>query len=169
MNYCLFGEIDMAKSKTQVDVGALQQLIERGQEAEQMKEKIRSQVAKVEAELQALRALIAGEKGKGARGRKPGGVGKKKQDQPKPGSAPARLCELMSSTEPVSVEELARKTGLSEGTVKVYIHQFGCFKSAGRGKGYICTAARAGASQVGEMGTARKRKKKAAKKRTAGK
>jgi len=152
----------MAKAKRTIDVGFLQDVIAKSQESDQLKDKIRAQVEKVERELGNLRALVAGEKVSGKRGRKPGGAKAKKQDQPKPGSAPARLCEMMSSTEPTTIGELARKTGLSEGTVKVYIHQFKCFQLAGRGKGYVCTAAPSTKSEGGEA-KPKVKKKKAAK------
>lgn len=59
-----------------------------------------------------------------------------KQDHPKPGSGPAKLCKVMSS-KPKTKEEIAKISGLSVGTVSLYLHQYHCFKSAGRGKGYI--------------------------------
>ena len=59
-----------------------------------------------------------------------------KEDHPKPGSGPEKLCKAMSSR-PKSKEEIAQKTGLTVGTVSLYLHQYHCFQSAGRGKGYI--------------------------------
>lgn len=59
-----------------------------------------------------------------------------KQDFPKPGSGPEKLCKVMSGR-PKSKEEIAEKAGLTVGTVSLYLHQYHCFKSAGRGKGYI--------------------------------
>lgn len=59
-----------------------------------------------------------------------------KEDYPKEGTAPARLCKVMSSR-PKSKEEIAKKAGLSVATVSAYIQKFNCFQSAGRGKGYI--------------------------------
>ena len=59
-----------------------------------------------------------------------------KQDHPKAGSGPDKLCKVMSSR-PKSKAEIAQKTGLSEGTITLYLHQYKCFQSAGRGKGYI--------------------------------
>ena len=65
-----------------------------------------------------------------------------KEDHPKVGSGPYKLCKVMSSR-PKSKKEIAEKTGLSEGTVSLYLHQFNCFKSAGRGKGYVYIRPRA--------------------------
>lgn len=59
-----------------------------------------------------------------------------KQDYPKAGSGPSKLCKAMSSR-PNTKEAIAKKTGLSIATVTLYLHQYHCFKSAGRGKGYI--------------------------------
>lgn len=59
-----------------------------------------------------------------------------KQDCPTEGSAPYRLCKVMSSR-PKTKEEIAKKTGLSVATVMFYLHKYNCFQLAGRGKGYI--------------------------------
>jgi len=59
-----------------------------------------------------------------------------KKDYPKPGSGPYKLCKVMSSR-PKTKEEIAKKTGLSVNTVTLYLQQYNCFDSAGRGKGYI--------------------------------
>lgn len=59
-----------------------------------------------------------------------------KYDHPKPGSGPAKLCKVMSNR-PKLKDEIAKQTGLTVGTVTLYLHQYACFKSAGRGKGYI--------------------------------
>jgi hypothetical protein len=59
-----------------------------------------------------------------------------KPEHPKVGSGPYKLCKVMSSR-PKTKEEIAQRTGLSKGTVTLYLQQFGCFQSAGRGKGYI--------------------------------
>lgn len=59
-----------------------------------------------------------------------------KQEHPKIGSGPYKLCKVMSSR-PKTKEEIAKRTGLSIATVSLYLQQFACFKSAGRGKGYI--------------------------------
>ena len=50
-----------------------------------------------------------------------------KQDHPKAGSGPDKLCKAMSSR-PKSKAEIAQKTGLSEGTVTLYLHQYKCFQ-----------------------------------------
>jgi len=55
---------------------------------------------------------------------------------PKPGSSPEKLCKFMSSR-PKQINEIATKLGLTENTVKLYIHKYKCFQSAGYGKGYI--------------------------------
>lgn len=59
-----------------------------------------------------------------------------KPDHPKVGSGPYKLCKVMSSR-PKTKDEIAKRTGLSRGTVTLYLQQFSCFQSAGRGKGYI--------------------------------
>jgi transposase len=41
------------------------------------------------------------------------------------------------SSRPKTKDEIAKRTGLSRGTVTLYLQQFGCFQSAGRGKGYV--------------------------------
>lgn len=55
---------------------------------------------------------------------------------PKVGSGPYQLCKVMSSR-PMMKKEIAKKTGLTEGTVKFYLRKYSCFKLAGWGKGYI--------------------------------
>lgn len=59
-----------------------------------------------------------------------------KQAHPKVGSGPYKLCKVMSSR-PKTKEEIAKRTGLSVSTVSLYLQQFACFQSAGRGKGYV--------------------------------
>jgi hypothetical protein len=59
-----------------------------------------------------------------------------KPAHPKVGSGPYKLCKVMSSR-PKTKDEIAKRTGLSRGTVTLYLQQFGCFQSAGRGKGYV--------------------------------
>lgn len=66
-----------------------------------------------------------------------------KQDHPRIGSGPYKLCKAMSSRAK-SKEEIAQKTGLTVGTVTLYLHQFDCFRSAGRGKGYVYIKPKAG-------------------------
>jgi len=168
--------MDMAK---QIDLTQVQELVERGQEAEGLKRKLQDQVGKVQKaqeqltdQLQALSALLGEEKR--ARGRRRGkAAAKSKKDAyPKPNSAPEKLCKVMSSSKPMQVSEIAEKTKLSEGTVKQYIHKFDCFYSAGRGKGYLyqpsssSTGQMAGAtgSELGRKKTAKKAKKKTTKK-----
>lgn len=59
-----------------------------------------------------------------------------KEDCPKEGTGPYKLCKVMSSR-PKTKEQIAKKTGLSVGTVMFYLHKYNCFQLAGRGKGYI--------------------------------
>lgn len=59
-----------------------------------------------------------------------------KEDRPKQGSGPYKLCKVMGSR-PKSKEEIAKRTGLSLATVSLYLQKYNCFQSAGRGKGYI--------------------------------
>jgi hypothetical protein len=72
--------------------------------------------------------------GRGRKGKGAATVGK--LPYPKPGSGPFKLCKVMSSR-PMMKKEIAKKTGLTEGTVKLYLRKFSCFKLAGWGKGYI--------------------------------
>ncbi len=80
----------------------------------------------------------------------------------------------------MQIEEIAKKTDLSTGTVKQYIHKFDCFYLAGRGKGYLCRPSSSAGQMTGPTGMeldqkktqkTKKAKKKATKKskKTAGK
>ncbi len=71
-----------------------------------------------------------------ARGRKAKAGSAGKMPYPKVGSGPYKLCEVMGS-KPMMKKAIAKKTGLTEGTVKFYLRKFSCFKLAGWGKGYI--------------------------------
>ncbi|NLH18264.1 MAG: hypothetical protein GX455_16950 [Phycisphaerae bacterium] len=71
-----------------------------------------------------------------SRGRKAKGSSAGKLPAPKPGSGPFKLCKVMSSR-PMMRKEIAKKTGLTEGTIKFYLRKYACFKLAGWGKGYI--------------------------------
>jgi hypothetical protein len=142
----------------QIDLTQVQDLVERGQEAEGLKKKLQNQVGKVQKaqqqlteQLQALSSLL--QEGKKAKGR-PRGMGKAKaakggkEARPEPGSAPDNLCKVMSSTKPMQVEEIAKATGLSVGTIKQYLHKYNCFYLAGRGQGYLCKGASSSAGQM---------------------
>ena len=59
-----------------------------------------------------------------------------KEAHPKSGSSPELLCKVMSSR-PKQIDEIAKKLDLAETTVKLYIHKYKCFQSAGYGKGYV--------------------------------
>jgi len=173
----------------QIDLTQVQELVERGQEAEGLKKKLMEQVGKVQKaqeqlseQLQALSSLLG--EGKKAKGRgRPKGKAKAekggKEARPKPGSAPDNLCKVMSSDKPMQIEEIAKKANLSTGTIKQYIHKYSCFYSAGRGKGYLCKGASSSAGQMtgatgmelGQKKTEKAKKKatKKTKKQTAGK
>jgi hypothetical protein len=71
-----------------------------------------------------------------ARGRKGKSGASGKMPYPKVGSGPYKLCEVMGS-KPMMKKAIAKKTGLTEGTVKFYLRKYACFKLAGWGKGYI--------------------------------
>jgi len=174
--------MNMAK---QIDLTQVQELVERGQEAEGLKKKLQDQVGKVQKaqeqladQLAALNSLLQEGKKAGGRGRPKATAAKGgKEAYPKPNSAPEQLCKVMSSSKPMQVSEIAEKTKLSEGTVKQYIHKFDCFYSAGRQKGYLCRSTSAAGQTAGSIGVepeqpkTNKAKKKATKKtkKTAGK
>jgi len=80
-------------------------------------QRLDSEISRLISEIQAKRAVV-------------------KPEHPKVGSGPYKLCKVMSSR-PKTKDEIAKRTGLSRGTVTLYLQQFGCFQSAGRGKGYI--------------------------------
>jgi hypothetical protein len=168
-----------------IDLTQVQTLVERGQQAEGLKKKLQDQVGKVQKaqqqlteQLEALSSLLQEGKKAGGRGRPKGrGMGKAKvakggkEARPKPGSSPDNLCKVMSSTKPMQIEEIAKATKLSEGTVKQYIHKYDCFYLAGRGKGYLCKGSSSTAPTgmgfgvtEGEKAKAKKAKKKATKK-----
>ena len=71
-----------------------------------------------------------------ARGRKGKAGSAGKMPYPKVDSGPYQLCKVMSSR-PMMKKEIAKKTGLTEGTVKFYLRKYACFRLAGWGKGYI--------------------------------
>jgi hypothetical protein len=52
---------------------------------------------------------------------------------PSVGPGPYSLCHSLAS-HPMPLQQLAKKTKLSVGTVKFYIHKFSCFKLVGYGK-----------------------------------
>jgi len=171
----------------QIDLTQVQELVQRGQEAEGLKKKLMEQVGKAQKaqeqlseQLQALSALLGEGKKTGGRGRPKAEAAKGgKEAHPKPGSAPDELCKVMSSDKPMQVSEIAKKTKLSEGTVKQYIHKYDCFYLAGRGQGYLCKGSSSpvptGMASVqieGEKAqkkTAKKKASKKTKKKTAGK
>lgn len=167
----------------QIDLTNLEHLVQEGQKAETLRKQLQGQVEKVQKaqehlsqQLEALGALLQEGKKVGGRGR-PKGMGKAKaakggkEARPKPGSSPDNLCKVMSSTKPMQIEEIAKATKLSEGTVKQYIHKYDCFYLAGRGKGYLCKGSSSTAPTgmgfgvtEGEKAKAKKAKKKATKK-----
>ncbi len=171
--------------KKQIDIGALQALVEQGQEAAQLKNSLKAQVEKVQkaqqqlsVQLEALSSLLQEGKKMGGRGRPKGKAGKgAKESHPKPNSAPENLCKVMSSDRPMQIEEIAKKTSLSTGTVKQYLHKYDCFYSAGRGKGYLYRHSSSAGQLTGATGmelgqkTARRGSKKVTKKtkKSAGK
>jgi len=130
----------MARIKTEdSDLARAQALLRAGQEAEALKAEMKDRVQKISSAQQALaeeiQALNEWLEGKPT-------VLEHAQTlhaaHPKPESAPFKLTEIMSS-KPMRAEEIASKIGTSPSTVKVYLAKFDCFKSAGRGKGYIYT------------------------------
>jgi hypothetical protein len=170
----------------QIDLTNLGHLVEQGQQAESLKRQLQGQLEKVQKaqeqlsdQLDALSSLLQEGKKAGGRGRPKGKAVKgAKESHPKPNSAPEQLCKVMSSSKPMQVEEIAKKTNLSTGTVKQYIHKFDCFYSAGRGKGYLYKpsssagqATRATGMEMGQKKTKGGKKKatKKTKKKTAGK
>jgi len=169
----------------QIDLTNLGHLVEQGQQAESLKKQLQAQVEKVQKaqehltqQLQSLADLLGEQKKAKGRGRPKGTAAKgAKESHPKPNSAPEKLCKEMSSTKPMQVEEIAKKTNLSTGTVKQYIHKFDCFYSAGRGKGYLYKPSSSAGQMTGATGSelgqkkTKKAKKKATKKtkKTAGK
>jgi len=170
----------------QIDLTNLGHLVEQGQQAEGLKKKLQDQVGKVQKaqqqlsdQLDALSSLL--QEGKKAKGRgRPKGTGAKgaKESHPKPNSAPENLCKVMSSSKPMQIEEIAKKTNLSVGTVKQYIHKFDCFYLAGRGQGYLYKPSSSAGQATGATGMelgqkktkgAKKKATKKTKKKTAGK
>jgi hypothetical protein len=117
---------------THIDLSDLQDLIEQGTQAQELRELVLAHVRNLQTELDAIEALLQPGKGK----RRPS----RTADAPAPGTAPEKICRVMSPTVPMQVSEISEKSGISEGTCKVYLSRFRCFESVGRGKGYICTA-----------------------------
>jgi len=72
-----------------------------------------------------------------------------KPEAPEAGTAPYKLVEVMSSKEPMTVEQIASAVGMKEGSIKQYLHKFACFRNQ-RGIGYTCTAS--GKSEQTERG-----------------
>jgi len=144
----------------QIDLTNLGHLVEQGQQAESLKRQLQGQVEKVQKaqqqlsdQLDALSSLLQEGKKAGGRGRPEGTAVKPgKESHPKPNSAPEKLCKEMSSSKPMQVEEIAKKTNLSTGTVKQYIHKFDCFYSAGRGKGYLYKPSSSAGQATGATG-----------------
>ncbi|HEV56266.1 MAG TPA: hypothetical protein ENN87_02055 [Phycisphaerales bacterium] len=157
-----------------IDLGRLQKAVEDANKVARIREKV-GQLHKAIDQIIRLRedltALLEGcdKPTRRAKG-KPGGKTSKarKAAHPKPGSGPEQLCRVMGST-PMPVSEIAKKTGLSEGTIRVYLGQFSCFKNV-RGKGYTCNHRASGRStDRGEKGTQKRKthKTKTRKTRTA--
>jgi len=162
----------------QIDLTNLEHLVQEGQKAETLRKQLQGQVEKVQKaqeqltqQLQSLAALLGEQKKAKGRGRPKGAAAKgAKESHPKPGSAPENLCKVMSSSKPMQVEEIAKKTNLSAGTVKQYIHKFDCFYSAGRGQGYLYKPSSSAGQATGATGSELGQKKtKAAKKKATNK
>ena len=112
-----------------IDLGRLQKAVEDANKVAKIREKV-GQLHKAIDQIIRLRedltALLEGRDKPTRRGKgKPGGKTSKarKATHPKPGSGPEQLCRVMGST-PMPVSEIAKKTGLSEGTIRVYLGQF---------------------------------------------
>jgi hypothetical protein len=126
-----------------IDLGRLQKAVEDANKVAKIREKV-GQLHKAIDQIIRLRedltALLEGRDKPTRRGKgKPGGTtsNTRKASHPKPGSGPEQLCRVMGRT-PMPVSEIAKKTGLSEGTIRVYLGQFSCFENV-RGKGYTCS------------------------------
>jgi len=127
----------------QIDIDALQTAVE---EAEKI-DKVRSRLKELSTTLERLNALQneLGEILEGKPSRKTTRKTKKtkrtktkkagKQAHPKAGSAAEKLCKVLGKT-PKSAGQIAKDSGLSEGTVRVYLGQFDCFENVW-GKGYV--------------------------------
>lgn len=136
----------MAQTKPEDDLARAQALLKAGQEAEALKAEMKERVQKISSAEQALaeeiRALNEWLEGKPGEPTVLEHARTLHEDHPKPGSAPFKLTEVMGSKgKPMMAEEIASKIGTSTSTVKVYLSKFDCFKSAGRGQGYIYTPA----------------------------
>jgi len=128
-----------------VDLKSLQRALEEANKVAKIRSKIdqlHDAIDQIVRLRQDLTSLVGGGRGPAKRKAKvkkaARRAGKKaKLPAPKPGSAPEKLCRVMGKT-PVPVSEIAKKTGLSENTVRVYLGQYKCFKNV-RGKGYTCS------------------------------
>lgn len=108
------------------DLEKIQQLLADGEKLAAA----RKQVGKLQTAINDLVAAIGG-------GTTPASKPKKeKEDHPKEGSAPDKLCKHMSATTPITAAELAKKVGSSEATIKLYLNKFTAFSNV-RGKGYV--------------------------------
>jgi|GEM_PF-1026966 len=155
----------------QIDIDALQQAV---QEAEKI-DKVRSRLRELSTTLERLNALqdelaeiLEGKpsrkttrktkKTKKAKTKKVG-----KLAHPKAGSAAEKLCKVLGKT-PKSVGQIAKDSGLSEGTVRVYLGQFDCFENVW-GKGYVYKP-QGGKAQAAPKTAKKKTSKKKAKRKT---
>lgn len=152
-----------------IDLGPLQKAVEDANKVAKIREKV-GQLHKAIDQIIRLRedltALLEGREKptRQAKGKShPKKSKARKADHPKAGSGPEQLCRVMGHT-PMPVSEIAKKTGLSEGTIRVYLGQYSCFKNV-RGKGYTCSHGVSGTSagRGPQKKTTRKRKTRTAK------
>ena len=149
----------------EINLTRLQEALEQANKVTKIKSKVQElhsaidQIVRLRGE---LTALLEGRSRMGRQGRPRRGRRARKAAFPKTGSGPEKLCKVMGKN-PMPVDAIAKKTGLSEATVRVYLGQFACFSNV-RGKGYTCS--HTVASSGPKAKTTRKRKKAKAKSKT---
>jgi len=123
-----------------MDLNQLQELLANAWQGEEQKREIKARLVRIQEELSSLIEFIGG-----STEAQPDGAAKTtrtqkdKPESPQEGTAPFKLVAAMSSTEPMTVEQIASAVGMKEGSIKQYLHKFACFRNQ-RGIGYTCTA-----------------------------